>query len=141
MTTIEQRAPRILSVGYLVDHLRARNERLREAGFAVDSASDASEAAELVRSVIYDAAVFGAAVPEEVRNAMAAAVRAKNSKAVIVMLYWSGIQHAELADAVLHINTSDADLQNIIAYMLESRTATTAQAAGAVPGGGGGAKV
>ena len=122
-----RRGPRVLSVGYLVGELRKRNQRLQEAGFAVDSASRPNDAFALAKANPYNCAVFGAAVPEPIRNGISAVVREKNPDAVIVMLYWTGIQNTELADAVLHVNTSDHDLQNILKHLLIMRSGAPAE--------------
>jgi DNA-binding response OmpR family regulator len=113
---------RVLSVGYLVEQLQDRNQRLRKAGFTVDSTSDSDRAFALASANHYDCTVLGLAVPESVRNDIAAAVREKNPAAIVVMLYWGSIQNAELADAVLSVKTSDDDLQSILKHLLAIRS-------------------
>ena len=112
---------RVLSFGYLTDQLRDRNRRLEEAGFIVHASSDPDQGLEMAGTVHYDCVVLGITVPEKIRNAIAAEARRNNPKTLIVMLYWKGIQNAELADALLNISTSDDELHNIVYQLITMR--------------------
>lgn len=119
-TSLNRRA-RVLSFGYLADQLRDRSRRLKEAGFIVDASSDPDEGLEMAGTRRYDCVVFGISVPEKIRNAIAAEARRRHSKTVIVMLYWKGIENAELADAVLNISTSGDELHHILDQLVSAR--------------------
>jgi DNA-binding response OmpR family regulator len=113
--------PKILSFGYRLDRLTSRSERLRDAGYIVDMASDASQAEFLARKNCYAAAVLGAAVPTRDRNRIAELILAKNRACAIVMLYEGSIRNAELADAVLNCDTAEQNLPETIRHLLSQR--------------------
>jgi DNA-binding response OmpR family regulator len=85
----------ILSVGYLTDQLQKRNQKLQEAGFIVDAASDPHQALQKASAEYYDCAVFGIAVPDSIRNDIAAGVRKRNRDAVVIVLYWASTRNTE----------------------------------------------
>lgn len=120
---------RILAVGYRLDRLMPRAERLRQAGYIVDMASTEAQAEFLVRQNRYAAAVLGAGIPEQIRNHLSLTLLAVNPQCAIIMLYEVSIRNAELADAVLNCDTAEQNLPETIRHLLSQRTQEKARKA------------
>lgn len=120
---------RILAVGYRLDRLMQRAERLRQAGYIVDMASAEAQAEFLVRQNRYAASVLGPAIPEEIRNRLALTLSDLNPRCAIIMLYEESIHNAELADAVLNCDTAEQNLTETIRHLLSQRAQEKARKA------------
>ncbi len=111
--------PRILSLGYSVSLLIAREKALNEAGCQVESVTWLEEASELVEAKQHDLLVIGHRVPEEVRNRAASLFRTRNPNGRIVFLYLGSIHNADMADAVISVLNSPADLAIAISHQVQ----------------------
>ena len=110
---------RILSIGFQAEHLLRRNAALSEAGFNVDSATDAVQARRLLRAGKYDAVVLGPYLPESLRNNLAGEAKAANPRIAVVMLYIGSIANAEQADTVLNAVTAEQNLAEAIRHVAQ----------------------
>ncbi len=113
---------RVLVVSYRRDLLIRRAERLRQAGYSVDTAGDQRQAEFLLRHNSYDVAVLGIAVPEEARNRLAKALDQFTPGCAVIMLYECSIRNTELADAVLNSESAETDLADAIGHLLAHRS-------------------
>lgn len=111
-------AGRILSVGFLVEHLVRRSAALSLAGFTVATISNAAKASRLLREADYDALVLGPSIPEALRNGLALTGKRRNPHIAVVMLYAGSIENAEQADAVLNASTADQNLAEAIRHVM-----------------------
>jgi DNA-binding response OmpR family regulator len=104
---------RVLSFGYVDELLQKRHRFLAASGFEVTSIDTKSAGLRLLGTCEFDVLVIGHGVPLRDRNAVAA--RAKCGDAIrVIFLYRSNIRNAELADAVLSVDSSAEDLPQII---------------------------
>lgn len=109
---------KILSVGFLLEHLVRRSVALSQAGFTVATISNAAKASRLLREGEYDALVLGPALPESLRNSLALTAKRRNPRIGVVMLYSGSIDNAEQADAVLNASTAEQNLGEAIRHVM-----------------------
>ncbi|MGH9566518.1 MAG: hypothetical protein ACRD4F_06775, partial [Candidatus Angelobacter sp.] len=112
-------ALRILSIGFQAEHLLRRNAALSQAGFKVDSATDAVQPRRLLRAGKYEVLVLGPYLPEDLRNNLASEAKAANPRIAIVMLYIGSIANAEQADTVLNAVTAEQNLAEAIRHVVQ----------------------
>jgi DNA-binding NtrC family response regulator len=110
--------PTILYFGYARELLRAREDAFRAAGFEVHSVCVLEQVLAMIDGSGYDALVIGSRVPEEERNQVAAAFRAKNPRSRIVFLYEGSIHNTEMADALLNGMNAPSDLAFAVAQQV-----------------------
>jgi len=110
--------PSILLFGYARELLRAREDAFRAAGFEVQSVCVLEQVLAMIDGYGYDALVIGSRVPEEERNQVAGAFRAKNPRSRIVFLYEGSIHNTEMADALLNGKNAPSDLAFAVAQQV-----------------------
>ncbi len=111
----------IASIGYFGELLGERTEQLQAAGFDVREGRNFIQAMALLRARPFDGVIVGHAVPEHERTLLALEGRRLNPDALIVFLYLTDIQRAEIADAVINVTSGHGDLVRTIELLLEGR--------------------
>jgi DNA-binding response OmpR family regulator len=129
---------RILSVGMLLDLLKARNEALKRAGFEVSSCAGTAHAKWLFRKYRHEVVVVGHGIPVAERNQLAAYVRRTAPQTQIVFLYSGRAEQTQFADAIVNIEAGLAYLAQTVQYLLhkqalESESMTTGSLMGHGP--------
>jgi DNA-binding NtrC family response regulator len=110
---------RVLSVGYLQDFLKKRNEHIERGGHQVIPAMSIEQSLALANEDKFDVMVFGHFVPAEDRNNIARYFKEHFPHIAVIFLYESHIDKAELADAILNVHGEPADLVQTITYLHE----------------------
>jgi hypothetical protein len=116
---------KVISFGYSLEWLRARNQKLSDAGFRVYDAFDEPSARRLVAKAGSSALITGHLVPEAVRNRVAHEARRVNPNIAIVMLYDGRIENAALADAALNTVTADHNLAEVVRHLVAEKQKRT----------------
>jgi DNA-binding NtrC family response regulator len=109
---------KILLIGYERDWLSARRRGLHAAGHGVTCAQSFSQALRAIQSGRFDVVVLGHAIPQQQRNALAAAAKKANGGTRVLVLYSARIDHAELADALVDTSASTDDLRRAVEYLI-----------------------
>lgn len=110
---------KVLLVGYIRELTVQRRNALVAGGFDVEIATTADDAARVIASSAFDAAVLGFSVPEAERNRFAQALLSANPAIKIIMLYFSDIKNTELAHALLPTTASVADIYRAVTHVLK----------------------
>ena len=110
---------RVLSVGYLEEFLKRRNEHIAHGGHAVIPATSIAQSLTLANEDKFDVMVFGHFVPAEDRNTIARYFKEHFPQISVIFLYEGHIEKAELADAILNVNGDPEDLVQTITYLHE----------------------
>jgi len=108
---------RVLSVGYLQEFLKKRNEHIAGGGHTVIPATSIEQALALASEDKFDVMVFGHFVPTEDRNTIARYFKEHFPLIAIIFLYETHIEKAELADAILNVHGDPQDLVQTITYL------------------------
>ena len=110
---------RVLSVGYLQDFLKKRNEHIAQGGHKVIPAMSIEQSLALARDDKFDVMVFGHFVPTQDRNTIARYFKEHFPHIAVIFLYEGHIEQAELADAILNVYGDPQDLVQTITYLHE----------------------
>ena len=112
---------KVLSIGYLQDFLKKRNQVISSGGHTVTPASSVQQALDQAERGTFDVLVFGHGVPTIDRNFIAGHFKGNYPQISIIYLYDSHIEKAELADAILNVNGDPGDLVQTINYLCDRR--------------------
>jgi DNA-binding NtrC family response regulator len=110
---------RVLSVGYLQEFLKKRNEHIARGGHQVIPATSIEQSRALASEDKFDVIVFGHFVPTEDRNTIARYFKEHFPQIAVIFLYEGHIEKAELADAILNAHGDPEDLVQTITYLHE----------------------
>ena len=110
---------KILLIGYERDWVEGRRRGLRAAGHLVTCAQTLAQGLRAIQSGRFDVVVLGHAIPQQQRNALAAAAKKSNDGGTrVLVLYSARIDHAELADALVDTSASTDDLSRAVEYLV-----------------------
>jgi hypothetical protein len=110
---------RVLSFGYAEELLQKRHDLLVFSGLTVTLIDRKAAVLRLIDREVFDALVIGHGVPLKDRNEVAWRTKCR-TKARIIFLYRWTINNAELADAVLSVESSVEDLPEAIKRLVDS---------------------
>ncbi|HEY1938171.1 MAG TPA: hypothetical protein VGJ33_09575 [Candidatus Angelobacter sp.] len=109
---------RVLLVGYVAEFLQSSDRVLRAAGHQVTTAPSFITAITTIELGSFDVAILGFSVPAPERSELARRLKQASPGAKIIMLYFSDIEHTELADALLPTTSSAEDVLRTVNHLL-----------------------
>jgi DNA-binding NtrC family response regulator len=109
---------KILLIGYERDWLHGRQRGFLAAGHTVTCAQAFTQGLRSIQSGRFDVVVLGHSIPQQQRNALAAAAKKNHGGTRVLVLYSSRIDHAELADALVDTSASTDDLRQAVEYLV-----------------------
>jgi CheY-like chemotaxis protein len=111
---------KVLLVGYIRELLEDRNNALRAAGHDVTMALSAEAAYHAISQLVFDVAVLSYSIPEGERNEMAHRLTQASPDVKIVMIYFTSVHNAELADALVPTTANAQELVRAVNHVLKT---------------------
>ena len=111
---------KVLLVSYLRELLEERRNALHAAGHQATMAQSPEAAFAAIKLNSFDVAVLGFSVPEQERNDIARGLIRANPETKIVMIYFSSIEHTELADVLIPTTANAQDVLRAVNHVLRT---------------------